>query len=81
MRADRGRSVVVSGSGEGVNVARRKKRKPKVAKDDKEQSQRFVETTRELESDESGEAFDDAMDSRAKPSDLRSRPSGSKSSA
>lgn len=37
------------------------KRKPK--KDDKEQSQRFVETARDLEIDESGQAFDRAMES------------------
>lgn len=33
-----------------------KKRKPK--KDDPEQSQRFVETARELETDETGKRFD-----------------------
>ena len=56
-----------------------KKRKPK--KDDIEQSRRFVETARELEADESGEDFDDAMDSLAKPSDRRSRPSEKQSSS
>ncbi|MGD9659979.1 MAG: hypothetical protein AB7U63_01770 [Porticoccaceae bacterium] len=30
-------------------------------KDDKEQSRRFIETAKELESDESGSAFDRAM--------------------
>jgi hypothetical protein len=41
----------------GGNVAKKKKQKP----DDKEQSQRFVETARELEADESGKSFDKAL--------------------
>jgi len=36
-------------------------RKPKPKPDDKEQSQRFVDTARELEVDETGEAFNDAF--------------------
>ena len=42
-----------------------KKRTPK---DDKEQSQRFVETAEDLGVDKTGKAFEDAMD-RIKPSD------------
>jgi hypothetical protein len=35
--------------------------KPKPEPDDKEQSERFKETARQLETDESGEAFDRAF--------------------
>ena len=35
-------------------------------KDDKEQSKRFIETAKKLDSDESGSAFGRAMDSIAK---------------
>lgn len=37
-------------------------KKPKPEPDDKEQSKRFVETARELEADESGESFKQALD-------------------
>jgi hypothetical protein len=39
------------------------KPKPEVEPDDKEQSQRFIETVRKLESDESGYIFEDAFKS------------------
>lgn len=39
-----------------------KKQKPKPKVSDKEQSDRFIETARELGVDESGEAFERALD-------------------
>lgn len=44
-----------------------KKAKPKTKLSDKEQSERFIETARELGVDESGEAFDKAFDRVVKP--------------
>jgi len=41
----------------------------------KEQSERFIETARELESDESGKAFNLAVDKIVKPTANRSHPS------
>lgn len=46
------------GGENAVPKERREKRKA----DDEEQSRRFLETARALESDESGEAFEEAMD-------------------
>lgn len=37
------------------------KRKPPPKRDDPEQSKRFEETARELEADESGKSFEDAL--------------------
>ena len=37
--------------------------KKRYTKDDKEQSQRFVETAKDVDADKSGEAFHEAMDS------------------
>jgi hypothetical protein len=44
-----------------------KKAKPKPKMTDKEQSERFKQTARELGSDESGEAFDRAFSRIVKP--------------
>jgi hypothetical protein len=49
--------------GEGKNVAKKPKPKP----DDKEQSQRFVETAKALEADESGKVFERAFKKVARP--------------
>lgn len=46
-----------------------KRPKPKPKPDDAEQSKRFVETARELEADESGESFLDAIDAVVPPSE------------
>lgn len=56
-----------------------KGKKPKP--DDREQSQRFVETAKSLGVDESGKAFDRAVRAvvAPKPKAVRSRPSGKRS--
>lgn len=38
------------------------KRPPKKAKDERSQKQRFIDTAKSLDSDESGKAFERAMD-------------------
>jgi hypothetical protein len=43
------------------------KEKPPLKPDDADQSRRFVETARELEADETGEAFEGAIDSLVNP--------------
>ncbi|NKE68835.1 hypothetical protein RAMLITH_23720 [Ramlibacter sp. RBP-2] len=65
----------------GINVA--ENRKPKPPPDDPEQSKRFEETARELETDETGAGFEEAMKAvvPSKPEEGRSRPSGKRSSA
>lgn len=60
------------------------KEKPKL--DDPEQSKRFVETAREVEADESAEAFEKAFKKVAEPKKVtpsapRSRPSGKRASS
>jgi hypothetical protein len=56
--------------------------KKKPEPDDAEQSARFVETARQLESDESGQAFDGALGVvvPTKPAATPVRPSGKRSS-
>lgn len=58
-------------------------RKPKPPPDDPEQSKRFQEAARELEADETGAVFEDAMKVvvRPKPAERRSRPSQKRSSS
>ena len=58
---------------------KRKKAKPKL--DDKEQSERFKQTARELGADESGKTFDEAFDKFVKREAAHSRPSGKKASS
>lgn len=48
-----------------AGVPKKQKAKPKL--DDKEQSERFKQTARELGADESGEEFDRALDRIIKP--------------
>lgn len=51
-------------------------KKPKPDPDDKEQSKRFVQTARELESDESGKQFQQALEIiPSKPTVVRPLPS------
>jgi hypothetical protein len=50
--------------------ARTKSPKARATDDDKEQSARFIETARQLDSDESGSAFDKAIDSMLRPTHL-----------
>ena len=43
-------------------------KKAPAAKDEKSQRERFIETARELEADESGKTFEEAFDKIIKPS-------------
>lgn len=58
-------------------------RKPDLEPDNKEQSERFIETVKELEIDESGEAFNRVIKGiiPSKPQEDHSHPSEKKSSA
>lgn len=53
---------------------RTKSPKVLVTKDQKEQSERFIETARKLESDESGTGFERAIGTLLKPSGVNQRP-------
>lgn len=62
------------------------KPKPPPKADDKEQSERFIETAREIEADESGDEFERALDlllptKAVKRRTSRSRQNGKKSSS
>lgn len=56
-------------SGDQANTSRKPTGKKKNPISQKEQSERFRETARELEVDETGEAFERAMDKIAQTSD------------
>lgn len=52
---------------EAADPPKRKKAKPKPKFSDKEQSERFIETARELVVEESGKEFDRAMEKLVTP--------------
>ncbi len=58
---------------------KKKKAKPKLT--DKEQSERFKQTARELGADESGKAFESAFERMIKRTVAQSRPSVKKASS
>lgn len=63
-------------------ASKSKKRKRKnIPTTDPAQSARFLEAAKKLEVDETGEAFERALDSLVKPGAGRSRPSGRKGRA